>query len=111
MPDANQDATKDLDERHLTRGGGTIRVETWVDRKGKVVRYALAYVNHRIFSGDNGRVLGYDNSHLYPGFATRHHRHWMGAVEENLAFVSFDDLLVGFENELAALNQQHGKDY
>jgi hypothetical protein len=29
----------------------------------------------KIFAKDNGRVLGYDNSHGY------HHRHFMGVVE------------------------------
>lgn len=31
----------------------------------KVISYALAYINPLIFSGDNGRVLGHDNSHGY----------------------------------------------
>lgn len=31
--------------------------------------------NPLIFSGDNGRVLGYDNAH------GEHHRHYMGEVE------------------------------
>jgi hypothetical protein len=36
--------TKTIDERHNTKGGGTIRLETWQDAKtGKVVRYTMAY--------------------------------------------------------------------
>lgn len=37
--------------------------------------YSLAYINLKQCSVDNGRVLGYDNSHDY------HHRHFMGKVE------------------------------
>ena len=58
------------------RGNGLLRREVWVDRQGHVVRYNLAYINHTIHSGDNGRVVGYDNAHGY------HHRHYMGKVEE-----------------------------
>lgn len=40
----------------------------------KLRHYALAYINDQIFAGDNGRVLGYDNSHGYA------HRHYMGEI-------------------------------
>ena len=59
-------------------GGGLLSYEVWGFRtKGKsvVTRYNLAYVNHEIFQGDNGRVLGFDNAHGY------HHRHYMGEIE------------------------------
>ena len=59
-------------------GGGILQYEAWgYQEKDKTVvtRYGIAYVNHTIFAGDNGRVLGYDNAHGY------HHRHWMGSVE------------------------------
>ncbi len=52
-----------------------IREEMWEDAKGNVVRYNLAFVNFHLFSGDNGRVLGYDTAH---GQA---HRHFGGTVE------------------------------
>lgn len=59
--------TKGLDKRFNTRGG-SIRIETWIDmRTQTVTKYNLAYVNHRIFGGDNGRVVGFDSSHLYVG--------------------------------------------
>lgn len=32
-----------------------------MDRAGKVTRYNLTYINHAVFSGDNGRVIGDDN--------------------------------------------------
>lgn len=59
---------------------------------GELSRYALAYINRAIFSGDNGRVLGYDNAHGYP------HRHYMGQVtlEPNL---SWEEIREKFERE------------
>ncbi len=78
------------------RGNGLLRREVWVDREGRVVRYNLAYVNHAINSGDNGRVLGYDNAHGY------HHRHYMGVVEE-VKFVSLEDIEMRFEQDWLAI--------
>ena len=66
-------------------GNGVLRREVWVNEQGRVVRYNLAYINHGVFQGDNGRVVGYDNAH---GF---HHRHFMGAVEP-VKFKSFEDI-------------------
>ena len=57
---------------------------------GKVVRYNLAYINHSVFQGDNGRVVGYDNAHDF------HHRHFMGAVEP-VEFKSFEDIEERFQ--------------
>jgi hypothetical protein len=59
-------------------GGGILSYEVWgVVRASKTVvtRYNLAYVNRLVFSGDHGRVLGYDNAH------GEHHRHFMGKTE------------------------------
>ena len=70
-------ARKAVDERFYlssAKGGGILRREIWVDRRGRVVRYNLAYVNHLIYAGDNGRVLGYDSAH------GRHHRHYRGKI-------------------------------
>ncbi|MDO8301526.1 MAG: DUF6516 family protein [Lacisediminimonas sp.] len=58
----------------------------------KVVSYALAYINPLIFSGDNGRVLGYDNSHGYT------HRHYMGSIVPD-PFTGYEDLYERFERE------------
>ena len=77
--------TKVIDDSYelsLKRGNGTLRREVWVDLDGKVVRYNLAYINHNIFQGDNGRVIGYDNAHQF------HHKHYFGKVEP-IAFISF----------------------
>lgn len=40
-----------------------LKEEFWQDAAGRVTRYSLAYIDPMIFSGDNGRVLGYDNAH------------------------------------------------
>nr|WP_233253678.1 DUF6516 family protein [Limnohabitans sp. 2KL-1] len=45
-----------------------------------------------IYSGDNGRVLGYDNSH---GFS---HRHSLGTVTAE-AFPGYEALYERFESE------------
>jgi hypothetical protein len=45
-----------------------------------------------IFSGDNGRVLGYDNSHDYS------HRHYLGKVTTDF-FTNYEDLYEKFERE------------
>ena len=50
---------KAVDERFYlssAKGGGMLRREIWVDRRGRVVRYNLAYVNHLVHAGDDGRV-------------------------------------------------------
>jgi len=76
-------------------GGGVLQYEAWgYQEKGKTVvtRYNIAYINHTVFSGDNGRVLGYDNAHGY------HHRHWMGSVEP-FEFKSYADVVERFQTE------------
>ena len=76
-------------------GGGILQYEAWgYQEKDKTVvtRYGIAYVNHTIFAGDNGRVLGYDNAHGY------HHRHWMGSVEP-FEFKSYADVVERFQAE------------
>ncbi len=57
------------------RRGARLREEVWQKQDGQVTKYNLAYVNHVVCQTDNGRVLGYDNSHGL------HHRHFMGKVE------------------------------
>lgn len=78
------------------RGNGILRREVWVDREGRVVRYNLAYINHTIHAGDNGRVVGYDNAH---GF---HHRHFLGKLVE-VNFESFEDIEARFESDWLAI--------
>lgn len=88
------------DDRHRIsrkRGNGLLRREVWVDNNGSISRYNLAYINHAIFGGDNGRVLGYDNRH---GF---HHRHFMGMTEP-FEFESYEDVENRFEREWLELH-------
>ena len=61
-----------------------------------MAKYSLAYVNPWIYAADNGRVLGYDNTHNY------HHRHFMGKVEK-IEFHSYEALVTRFESELYEL--------
>ena len=55
------------------RKGALLKEQVWFG-DGKVIAYSLAYINQKRCRVDNGRVLGYDNSH---GF---YHRHFMGKV-------------------------------
>ena len=91
---------KMIDESHKisdNRGNGKLRREVWVDENTKKIsRYNLAYINHHIHPGDNGRVIGYDNAH------DGHHRHYFGAVEP-IKFVSFEDTEVRFEQDWIAI--------
>lgn len=76
-------------------GGGLLSYEVWgyVERGRTVVtRYNLAYINHSIYQGDNGRVLGFDNAHGY------HHRHYMGEIEA-VEFVSYEATQERFQQE------------
>ena len=80
-------------------GNGVLRREVWVDEQGKVIRYNLAYINHKTFQGDNGRVVGYDNAH---GF---HHRHLMGVIE-SVMFKSFEDIEERFQADWIAFRSK-----
>ncbi len=68
--------TAKLEEYRLKgrRKGALLKEQIWLE-DGKVVAYSLAYINLKRCAVDNGRVLGYDNSHGH------HHRHFMGQVE------------------------------
>lgn len=68
-----------------------------------MLRYSVAYIDHAMYSGDNGRVLGYDNAHGV------HERHFMGVVEE-VQFVSYAQHYAAFLDEVPALRaKQHGE--
>ena len=89
------------DDRHIIpnkRGNGQLRREAWADQEGNITRYNLAYINHRLYPGDNGRVLGFDNRHGH------HHRHFMGKAEP-IEFVSFEDVENQFDREWSSLIQ------
>jgi hypothetical protein len=78
------------------RKGARLKEEVWQTEDGQVVSYSLAYINLRICGVDNGRVLGYDNSHEY------HHRHFMGTLEP-IEFESYEALSRRFYAEVYAL--------
>ena len=84
------------------RGNGILRREVWVDSGGKVARYNLAYINATRHSGDNGRVVGYDNAYGY------HHRHYFGVVTP-VAFVNFDQMEEQFQADRLALRETKRK--
>ena len=100
--------SKIVDERFYlpnAKGGGVLRREIWVDRRGHVVRYNFAYINHLIFAGDNGRVVGYDSGHGY------HHRHYKGKVA-SVKFESLDQIEALFQGEWMRLAKEfkHAQD-
>jgi len=80
-------------------GGGLLSYEVWGYRLSSrivVTRYNLAFINHAMHQGDNGRVLGFDNAHDY------HHRHFMGKVQA-VEFTSFEATLARFQQEWAEI--------
>ena len=78
------------------RRGAKLREEVWQTLDGKVSKYSLAYINHLVCRVDNGRVLGYDNSH------DGHHRHFMGNVEP-VEFTDYQSLAKRFQVEVQEL--------
>jgi hypothetical protein len=85
-------------EEHRLRGkrkGAVLKEQIWFE-DGSVVSYSLAYINLRQCAKDNGRVLGYDNSHGY------HHRHFMGNVEP-VDFLNYQALSEQFIREVHEL--------
>lgn len=79
-------------------GKGSIREEVWQDAAGKVVRYNLAFINHQMFRGDNGRVLGYDNAH------GSEHRHFQGKTTV-IFNLSIEQIITLFYDEVARLRE------
>ena len=77
------------------RRGAILKEEVWF-QGDKVVKYSLAYINPFICAVDNGRVLGYDNSHK------GHHRHYMGETQA-IEFSSYELLVDRFEDEVKDL--------
>jgi len=78
-------------------GGGLIREYAEIEvETGKLWRYSCAYINPMIFSGDNGRVLGYDNAHGRP------HRHFMGRITLEPS-LPWDEISAKFDREWRAI--------
>jgi hypothetical protein len=82
--------------------GGTaiVREEVWVDVKGRVVRYNLAFLLPHLFSVDNGRVLGFDNAHGV------HERHYMGEVAP-IVFKDYPTTMERFYGEVEELRRSY----
>ena len=83
------------------RRGAKLR-EVWQTADGKVTKYNLAYINLLFCRVDNGRVLGYDNSH------DGHHRHFMGDVEP-VEFIDYQSLAKRFQEEVRQLWRQENE--
>jgi len=76
-----------------------LRREIWVDEQGHVSRYNLAYINHLIHPGDNGRVLDSIRAH------GQHHRHFMGRVTA-VNFETFELIDRRFQKEWTRLAKE-----
>ena len=81
-------------------GDGILREEVWVNAKGEVQRYNLAFMLPHLFRADNGRVLGFDNAHGV------HERHFMGKVEQ-VEFRGYPATARRFFNEVEAIRRSY----
>jgi hypothetical protein len=86
------------------RRGAKLREEVWQTADGEVTKYNLAYINHLVCRTDNGRVLGYDNSH------DGHHRHFMGQVE-SFEFTDYQSIAKRFQEEVRELWRHEDEKY
>jgi len=86
------------------RRGAKLREEVWQTADGEVTKYNLAYIHHLVCRTDNGRVLGYDNSH------DGHHRHFMGQVE-SFEFTDYQSLAKRFQEEVRELWRHEDEKY
>jgi len=87
---------KVIDEQFIVpteKGGGIIKFEAW-EYEDQVVKYNMVYINKRIYPNDNGRVMGYDNSHDF------HHKHYFGEITELDDFASYQKLVQRFKNDI-----------
>ena len=92
----NKQYTKVINEQFIVpfeKGGGIIKFEAW-EYENEIVKYSMAYINKKIFPNDNGRVIGYDNSHHF------HHRHYFGEITELDDFVNYQTLVEQFRQEI-----------
>ena len=87
---------KVIDEKFIApanKGGGVIKFEAW-EYENKIVKYNMVYINKNIFPNDNGRVMGYDNSHNF------HHKHYFGQITELDNFINYQELVQRFKNDI-----------
>jgi hypothetical protein len=84
------------------RGIGILREEVWLNSDNEVVKYNLAFLLPHVFARDNGRVLGYDNTHGV------HERHDYGSVE-GIQFRNYPSTAARFYKEVARLRSSYEK--
>lgn len=89
-------APPDLEIKKKLGGGRLKHLVIQDEDSGEVLHYSLVYINPMIFAGDNGRVLGYDNSHGYS------QKHYFGVVTAE-PFITLEALRARFENEWRAI--------
>ena len=97
------DAEKSVrDEFHPKgrKGGVAVRVQADYSRSGRLLRYSMVLIDTHNTAADNGRVLGYDNSHGY------HHSHYLGKVEP-VEFESYESTERRFEAEVRQYLETH----
>ena len=81
------------------QGNGILKYSASANSSGIIAHYSLAYINYNVCREDNGRVLGYDNSHGY------HHKHFMGK-EEKVSFSTFEEIANNFEAEWREIHEK-----
>ena len=87
---------KVIDEQFIvpsSNGGGIIKFEAW-EFEDRIIKYNMVYINKNIFPNDNGRVMGYDNSHDF------HHKHYFGQITELDDFMTYEELVQRFQNDV-----------
>lgn len=76
------------------RKGAFVEYEIDVDAEtGKVDSFRIVYINPMVYSRDNGRVLGYDNSHGY------WHRHCLGGITK-IEEMNYEEIIDRFKQDL-----------
>lgn len=91
----------DYETRFRCAGGlGILREEVWVDAKGRVALYNLAFLLPHLVKLDNGRVLGFDNAHGV------HERHYLGQVHP-VEFDGFPAIAERFYREAEKIRRSY----
>ena len=92
----NKNYIKVIDEQFIVpheQGGGIIKFEAW-EYENRIIKYNMVYINKNIFPNDNGRVMGYDNSHNF------HHKHYFEQITQLDNFINYQELVKRFRDEL-----------
>jgi hypothetical protein len=87
---------KVIDEQFIvphSQGNGIIKFEAW-EYENQIVKYNMVYINKNIFPNDNGRVIGYDNSHNF------HHKHYFGQITQLDDLINYQELVKRFRDDL-----------